>query len=66
MTTTTTTTPRQLLSVTDGVFLAVGMVIGVGIFKAPSIVAGHLTDPADFEPLLRGIAADEDRKVVLG
>jgi len=31
--------PQELLSVTDGIFLMVGMVIGVGIFKAPSIVA---------------------------
>ena len=35
--------PRQLLSVFDGVFLMVGMVIGVGIFKAPSVVAGNTT-----------------------
>lgn len=33
--------PKQLLSVTDGIFLTVGMVIGAGIFKAPSIVAGN-------------------------
>ena len=41
-------TPRQLLSVTDGVFLMVGMVIGVGIFKAPSIVAGNSSSEAGF------------------
>jgi basic amino acid/polyamine antiporter, APA family len=40
--------PKQLLSVTDGVFLAVGMVIGVGIFKAPSIVAGNTSSTAEF------------------
>jgi amino acid transporter len=40
--------PRQLLSVTDGIFLAVGMVIGVGIFKAPSIVAGNTSGTAEF------------------
>ena len=28
--------PKQLLSVPDGIFLIVGMVIGVGIFKPPS------------------------------
>ncbi len=41
-------TPRQLLSVPDGVFLTVGMVIGVGIFKAPSIVAGNTAGTAEF------------------
>ena len=40
--------PRQLLSVTDGIFLNVGMVIGVGIFKAPSIVAGNTSGGAAF------------------
>ncbi|MGQ0651957.1 MAG: APC family permease, partial [Betaproteobacteria bacterium] len=40
--------PRQLLSVTDGVFLMAGMVIGVGIFKAPSIVAGATSSGAEF------------------
>jgi amino acid transporter len=36
------------LSVADGVFLNVGMVIGVGIFKAPSIVAGNTSSSAEF------------------
>jgi len=40
--------PKALLSVTDGVFLTVGMVIGVGIFKAPSIVAGNTSSAAEF------------------
>ncbi len=40
--------PRQLLSVFDGVFLMAGMVIGVGIFKAPSIVAGSVGSGAEF------------------
>ena len=40
--------PRQLLSVTDGMFLTVGMVIGVGIFKAPSIVAGNTSSGLEF------------------
>lgn len=40
--------PRQLLSVFDGVFLMVGMVIGVGIFKAPSVVAGNVSSGAEF------------------
>ena len=33
--------PKQLLSLSDGVVLICGMVIGAGIFKAPSIVAGN-------------------------
>ena len=41
-------TPAQLLSVPDGVFLTVGMVIGVGIFKAPSDVANFASGPAEF------------------
>jgi APA family basic amino acid/polyamine antiporter len=40
--------PKQLLSVADGVFLTVGMVIGVGIFKAPSIVAGNTGSTMEF------------------
>jgi amino acid transporter len=37
-----------LLSVADGMFLTVGMVIGVGIFKAPSIVAGNTGGTMEF------------------
>ena len=40
--------PRPLLSVFDGVFLMVGMVIGVGIFKAPSVVAGNVSSGFEF------------------
>lgn len=40
--------PRQFLSVFDGAFLMVGMVIGVGIFKAPSIVAGNVDSGTEF------------------
>jgi len=40
--------PRQLLSVFDGVFLMAGMVIGVGIFKAPSVVAGNVSSGTEF------------------
>jgi amino acid transporter len=40
--------PRALLSVTDGIFLTVGMVIGVGIFKLPSMVAGNTSGSAEF------------------
>ena len=36
-----TAKPRELLSLPDGMLLMVGMVIGVGIFKAPSVVAGN-------------------------
>jgi amino acid transporter len=34
------TRPLELLSVGDGIFLTVGMIIGALIFKAPSMVAG--------------------------
>lgn len=40
--------PRRLLSVADGVMLVVGMVVGAGIFKAPSIVAGSVSSGAGF------------------
>jgi len=40
--------PTPLLSVADGVFLMIGMIIGVGIFKAPSIVAGSTSSNAEF------------------
>ena len=40
--------PKQQLSITDGIFLTVGMVIGVGIFKAPSIVAGNTSGGVEF------------------
>jgi len=41
-------TPKALLTVPDGVFLMVGMVLGVGIFKAPSVVAGNVGSEAQF------------------
>jgi amino acid transporter len=34
-----TVAPKELLSVPDGIFLVAGMVIGVGIFKLPGLVA---------------------------
>ena len=34
--------PKQVLSLTDGVAMTVGLVIGAGIFRLPSIVAGSL------------------------
>jgi len=40
--------PRALLSVTDGVFLVAGMVIGVGIFKLPGLVASNAASPTHF------------------
>jgi amino acid transporter len=43
--------PRPLLSVTDGVLLVVGMVVGAGIFKAPSIVAGNVGSGFEFAML---------------
>jgi amino acid transporter len=40
--------PRQLLSVTDGIFLTVGMILGALIFKAPSTVAGATSGSGAF------------------
>ena len=40
--------PKELLSVTDGIFLTVGMIIGALIFKAPSTVAGATSGPGEF------------------
>ncbi len=40
--------PQALLNVVDGVFLMAGMVIGVGIFKAPSVVAAGANTAAEF------------------
>jgi len=43
-----TVVPRQLLSVPDGIFLVAGMVIGVGIFKLPGLVAGGAANGTQF------------------
>jgi len=40
--------PRPLLSVADATFLMVGMVIGVGIFKAPATVAANTSSATEF------------------
>ncbi len=40
--------PKQLLSVPDGIFLVAGMVIGVGIFKLPGLVAGNAASATQF------------------
>lgn len=40
--------PKALLSVPDGTFLLVGMVIGAGIFRLPSLVAGNTSSTAEF------------------
>ncbi|MBI3043639.1 MAG: amino acid permease [Betaproteobacteria bacterium] len=40
--------PRPTLTVFDAVSMIVGIVIGVGIFKAPSIVAGNVASEAAF------------------
>ena len=42
------TRPLELLSVGDGIFLTVGMIIGALIFKAPSTVAGATSGPGPF------------------
>jgi basic amino acid/polyamine antiporter, APA family len=41
-------TPKPLLSVRDGICLTVGMVVGVGIFKAPGKIAGASSSAAEF------------------
>ena len=38
--------PTASLRVRDGVALMVGMVVGIGVFRAPSLVALKLSDPA--------------------
>jgi basic amino acid/polyamine antiporter, APA family len=40
--------PRQLLSVGDGIFLTIGMIVGALIFRAPSTVAGATSSTAEF------------------
>lgn len=40
--------PKQVLSVPDGVFLVAGMVIGVGIFKLPGLVAMNAGSATQF------------------
>lgn len=40
--------PRQTLSVTDACAMIVGIVIGAGIFRAPSIVAGSVSSETVF------------------
>ncbi|HJS37951.1 MAG TPA: amino acid permease [Burkholderiales bacterium] len=40
--------PQALLTVPDGVLLIIGMVVGAGIFKAPSIVAGNVGGGLEF------------------
>ncbi len=47
-TTSTAATPRQTLSVVDACAMIVGIVIGAGIFKAPSIVAGSVSTETVF------------------
>ncbi len=42
------TRPVEQLSVFDGIVLVCGMVIGAGIFKAPSIVAGNTASASEF------------------
>ena len=51
--------PKALLSAADGVFLTVGMVVGVGIFKLPSLVAGNTAGTGQFllAWLLGGLAS---------
>jgi len=43
-----TTTPRASLSVTDGVLMMAGIIIGVGIFKSPQLVAMNVGSETAF------------------
>ena len=40
--------PRRVLSTLDGIVLVVGLVVGAGIFRAPPLVAGQVTDGWSF------------------
>ncbi|WP_143960538.1 APC family permease [Litoribacter populi] len=40
--------PKKSLSTTDAIALIVGLVVGAGIFKTPSLVAGHVDSAAGF------------------
>lgn len=40
--------PKPILSVMDGVAIMVGIVVGIGIFKTPSLVANSVTSEAAF------------------
>jgi amino acid transporter len=40
--------PRRLLSASDGMMIVVGMVVGAGIFKSPSVVAGSVGSGLEF------------------
>jgi amino acid transporter len=40
--------PRKTLSVIDGIALIVGVVVGTGIFKTPSLIAANTGDPLAF------------------
>ncbi len=40
--------PKALLSLPDGIFLLVGMVIGAGIFRLPSLVAGNTSSVTEY------------------
>jgi amino acid transporter len=43
-----TVAPKPLLTVPDGIFLVAGMVIGVGIFKLPGLVAANSASATHF------------------
>ena len=44
----TSSRPTQVLSVSDGIAIVCGMVIGAGIFRAPAIVASNVSSSAGF------------------
>jgi basic amino acid/polyamine antiporter, APA family len=46
--TTSSAAPQQNVSIVEGAAILIGIVIGVGIFKAPSIVAGNVSSEGMF------------------
>lgn len=40
--------PRQVLAVFSGICMMVGMVVGIGIFRTPSIVAANVASETMF------------------
>lgn len=51
------TTPKALLRPCDALALTIGMVVGIGVFRAPSLVALRLDDPVIILALWAGGAA---------
>ncbi|WP_322514359.1 amino acid permease [Rhodopseudomonas palustris] len=48
MTDSTSAAPRPSLSLLDGISMVIGVVVGIGIFKTPSLVAANVGSEAEF------------------